>query len=310
MLGASIDIGSNSILLLIADFDKKKFHYDEKENLAQITGLGRGVGLSQLFCQEAMDETFCALREYKTLIDKYNIEKENIVITATEASRIAKNAQSFFLKIKKELNLDIKIISGIEEAYYTALGICLGITGPTRREQLTIMDIGGASTELIRVDTAPFKICSSISLPMGAVRGSEWERDGSFDQKVKNLLAKNSLTAYKTDRLICSAGTMTSLGAMMIGLSTEYSDQKVNGITRAFLEFAAFIETIKTQSPEQLNHQYPFLGKRSTTIVAGAKIALKIGKILSTSQFEITTLGLRYGTLFENMNVDRVVNHQ
>ncbi|OFZ74344.1 MAG: hypothetical protein A2451_03725 [Bdellovibrionales bacterium RIFOXYC2_FULL_39_8] len=250
-----------------------------------------------------MNDTLAALHEYRTIIDFYKIDNRNILATATEAARRAENSRDFFVQIKNKLNFDVKIITGNGEAYYTALGICKGTTATATASSippvLTIIDIGGASTEFIKVQTSPFKILSSISLPVGAVLAAEWEREQSFDFNVDKILTNKELVTYKTEHLIGAAGTMTSLAAMILGIKQDYQDDKVNGFSQNFSAFEAFIKSIEIHSPEYLEQQFSFLGKRAQTITAGGKIACKIGQKLSISTLQTTTFGLRHGTLFQ-----------
>ena len=115
-----------------------------------------------------MEDSFKVLSLYQKKCLDHDIDPAKILATATEASRVAKNSSEFYAKVKKELGIDVKIISGEAEAYYSTMGILFDtkITDP----EITIMDIGGASTELIKVNTAKKEIIHSFSMPVGAVR--------------------------------------------------------------------------------------------------------------------------------------------
>ena len=97
MIRASIDIGSNSTLLLIGNVDNGQV-CEVLENESRVTGLGRDLDLNKKFIQIAMDESVEALKEYSELIKKHNVPSENIIVTATEATRVAKNKDEFIRK--------------------------------------------------------------------------------------------------------------------------------------------------------------------------------------------------------------------
>lgn len=291
---ASIDIGSNSVLLLISDFSKGKF--EDIESRSRITSLGKNLDETGKFQEKSMDATFDALKEFKKIIGKYDIKPEETLMTATEASRVASNAKEFFEKVKKKLGFTVTIISSDGEAYYTALGVASGAGLKTK--EVTIMDIGGASTELIKVSTNPFKIIKSVSLPVGSVRAFDWLEAGTFQNKLEKLFKEFDLESYKTDELLCVAGTMTAIGAMLLGLS-NFKESTVNDSIIEFTKFCEFLEKIKPLSEDDLIVQYPFLGKRSKTIVAGARVARAMGIKLEVKKLKISTLGLRYGTIVE-----------
>jgi exopolyphosphatase/guanosine-5'-triphosphate,3'-diphosphate pyrophosphatase len=292
---ASIDIGSNSILLLIAEIEPTGLK--EIVNLSTITGLGRDLDKNGYFCDEAIEDSFSALEKYSLEIKKHNVKDENIIVTATEASRVASNATEFITRVKEKLGLNIQIINAEGEAYYTALGVTKYASNSSGN-YLTIMDIGGASTEFIRVQKDPFSIEKTISLPIGSVRGTDWLRDGSFDKKVNELCNNYPLQNYETDTLICVAGSMTSLATMLKELSS-FNASAINGEKFGYDTFCQFVDKIKPMHPEKLLEKYPFLGKRSRTIYAGAEVAKAMGRSLNINSMQISTYGLRYGTLIQ-----------
>lgn len=295
MLKASIDIGSNSVLLLVSEYVDGK--YKDIESKTRITSLGKSLDANKKFLDESMDLTFDALKEYKKVIQKYDLKPEETIMTATEASRVADNAKDFFEKIQKKLGFKVTILNPEGEAYYTSKGVAAGAS--LTDKEVTIMDIGGASTELIKIQTNPFRVISTISLPIGSVRANDWILDGTFQEKMEKLLKSNDLSIYKTSDLISVAGTMTAIGAMLIGLS-NFKESSVNDSKIEFSKFCDFLDKVKELSPESLQNQYPFLRKRATTIIAGARVARAMGLALEIDTFKISTLGLRYGTLLDN----------
>lgn len=293
MKRASIDIGSNTVLLLIAVCEGDILK-EELENESRVTSLGKNLDTTGLFRVESMEDTKEALLEYKSLIEKHNIASEDVLVTATEAARVAKNSKEFFEDMNKLTGFNFNIITGEAEAHYTSLGVVRGseIKVPT----ITIMDIGGASTELINVQINPFKILSTVSLPMGSVRCTDWLSQGIFEKKAAEVINNFPIEHYKTDHLLCVAGSMTSLGAMIKGLK-EFDPAGVNGVKISFEDFLLFSEKIKKTPVETIAGKFPFLGKRVHSIIGGAMLGEVLGSSLGVKTFEISTLGLRYGTL-------------
>ena len=292
MLKASIDIGSNSTLLLIADVVDLKI-IKTLENEANVTSLGKDLDKNKLFIQESMDETFRVLNLYKNLIDKHMVSIENVFVSATEASRVAHNSKEFYEKVKSEIGLNVQIINSLGEAYYTAFGVFH--TAETTQNDVTIMDIGGASTELISVKKNPFCIHNSLSLPVGSVRATDWIESGCLKSNLEKLDFKE-INKFKTKNLICVAGSMTSLGAMFKELE-KYDDESVNGAQIDFSSFESFVSKISGLSGKEILKKYPFLGKRAKSIAGGALVSLEIAKKLDVSTLEVSTSGLRYGTI-------------
>lgn len=291
MIRASIDIGSNSVLLLACEFSTKIEH--EILNLSHITSLGKDLDKTGVFCRESMDATFEALKDYKSELLKINFNIADTIVTATEAARVAKNSKDFFTKIKNELGFDIKIISGEEEAYYTALGVASGISADI--DNCTIMDIGGASTEFIKLNLKPFKVVDSISFPVGSVRATDWKKEGIFDQKMQTILNSNT-DYYNADVLVCVAGSMTSLASMYLGKKV-FNDKEIDGMQIDFVEFRKFSNELQRTNVEELLLNFPFLGKRAPMVAGGAKVAELLGLKLKIKKMQISTRGLRYGVL-------------
>lgn len=302
MIKASIDIGSNSVLLLVSEYVEGNFR--DIESRSRITSLGKSLDENNEFLKKSMDATFEALKEYKKIIGKYDIKPEETIMIATEASRVATNAHEFFNKVEKKLGFKVTILNGEGEAYYTSKGVIAG--AKLSESPVTIMDIGGASTELIKAGTTPFKLIDSISLPVGSVRAYDWIEKGIFQEKMEEILSRKEVASFKSNNLLCVAGTMTAIGAMLLGLS-NFKEATVNDSVISFSKFCEFLEKIKGLSEDELSNQYPFLGKRARTIVAGARVARAMGLGLEVENFNISTLGLRYGVILEDKILEEFI---
>lgn len=297
MKRASIDIGSNSVLLLLVEIDSQTGVISEEIlNVAHVTSLGKEIDKNQVFLEERMQATFDVLKEYKALLDREEFPIEEVLVTATEASRVAKNASEFYAKVKSELGFDVKIISADKEAYLTGLGVSSS-NKTNQNTHVTVMDIGGASTELIKINLNPFNMVSSVSLPIGSVRAMELIAKGQFEEKIKELLTAK-LNSYKTEELICVAGTMTSLGAIYKGLN-HFDASIIDGMNISMVIFPQFVHDLNLTTIENLNLLFPYLEKRTPMLGAGGRVALEIAKHLSVRSLIISTRGLRYGSVIE-----------
>ena len=103
------------------------------------------------------------------------------------------------------MDFSTNIITASGEAFYTGLGISSGC-GDKPIGNKVILDIGGASTELIKIQVNPFEIISSVSLAIGSVRATDWLKNDSFKLGLEKVL--NNIKNYEIDDLICVAGTM------------------------------------------------------------------------------------------------------
>ncbi|MGZ3808515.1 MAG: Ppx/GppA phosphatase family protein, partial [Bacteriovorax sp.] len=143
----------------------------------------------------------------------------------------------------------------------------------------------------------PFQIVSTISLPVGSVRATDWRNEKIFDEKMKEILDCD-LSAYFTKSLLCVAGSMTSLASMFLGRNT-FSDKDIDGLTITFSSFKEFSADLQKTNVENLLLLFPYLGKRAPMIAAGATVAEMIGEKLNIENIQISTRGLRYGVLIQ-----------
>ena len=296
MVKASIDIGSNSLLLLVADQENQK--YQVLEDHSWITGLGKGLKgqlKEKKFDEESKRLTRIAIDEILKILQKFDVLPEDVIATATEASRLAIDADEFYNEIKKDYGINVNIISAQGEAYYTSLGVSQFFL---KENEITLIDIGGASSELIDINCNPFKMKKFKSLPLGSVV----TRDLNLDQESLKLKIKGVFREYKLIddfapyKLIGVGGTLTTLATMMRGLS-KFKREEIEGLEFNFDESDIFLQKISKLSQDDLLKHYPFLGKRASTIISGGVLALEFFRALNLKSFTVSTVGLRYGTL-------------
>lgn len=295
---ASVDIGSNTILLLIGEMKNDKFK--EILTISKIAGLGKGIDKSGEFSKQSMEDAYKILSEYRSKVVEAGLKPEDVIMTATEASRVARNASDFYHKIAKELGFSCHIITAKAEGYFTALGVS-GDLEELSKDEVVIMDIGGASTELIKAQRDPFDVIKSISFPVGSVRASDWQAQKIYEQKIKEVVNPEQTTFYKADFLLCVAGSMTSMAAMVKGLKAFDAD-KINGQDINVNDLLNLKQDLRDLDPAAILAEYPFLEKRSTTIKAAIDVAIYFSSLLNVKKLRISTFGLRYGTIYDYYN--------
>lgn len=295
-LRATIDIGSNSVLLLVAEVTNNKFVELEKKSF--ITQLGRDLDKTKQFHPESMEATYDAIKSYAEDCDRLEIPRETIIATATEAARVALNSDEFFHKIRQELKVNVQIITSQAEAFFSTRGILFNTKFDA--DVITIMDIGGASTELIKVNTKNFQISDTISMPVGAVRATNWLDDNLFVQNLQKVFIdfRNEIDKFQGKDLFCVAGTVTSLGNMHL-LRKEFVEDDVHGLKIKIEDVDFMFKKYSDWTPEQYLEEFPFLGKRSKSIRGGLHLVYHLVHRLLVKEISVSTYGLRYGTLLE-----------
>ena len=299
---ASIDIGTNTILLLIAEIKNNKII--PLHNAQFIARLGKNVDASGLIQKEAFGKVLNAISEFKTIAEKFNVDK--IIAIGTSALRDAKNKDELIEFIVKKTGIKIKVISGEEEARLTYLGAVSGLDEKILNSKITVIDIGGGSTEII--NGYGFEIKQFKSLNIGAVRITEkfLEHSPPLEKEINN--AKNFINTefkkiesnfdFENSTLIGVAATITTLAAYDLKLET-YNGEKVNMHEMAFETIEKAYKTFKKFSIDEIK-KIPQISKgREDVIFAGVLILREFMKKFKFSRIIASDRGVRYGVILD-----------
>ena len=139
---ASIDLGSNSTRLLIADITNGTLTTIYKEH--QVTRMADKLSESKIISKESTKRVIKVLAGYFKVIKRNNVE--NIQIVGTAALRDAINSQDITQLIEKKFGIEVDIVSGEEEGVLTSVGVFNTLNS---LDNFLIVDIGGRSTEFI-----------------------------------------------------------------------------------------------------------------------------------------------------------------
>ena len=191
-LRASIDIGTNSCRLLIAEVQRNNENIIFKKEIykdLEIVKLGEDVNMNKFLKEEAIERTLRCLKKYKEIIDKYSIEEKSIICFATSATRDANNRDYFIKRVYDETKIKINCISGDEEAYINFKGVVSSFD-KNFKENILVFDIGGGSTEFTLGNINGIK--KEISLNIGSVRITE---KFFLDNGIYNYCEENRIKA-------------------------------------------------------------------------------------------------------------------
>ena len=299
---ASIDIGSNSLLLTIVDDDQNVLH-DE----ATVVGLGRGLGDRGLFKADRLEAAQETLSRYADIVKGHGIEPRLVRAVATSAARRAMNAETFFRSVQLKTGIRVRIIPGDEEARLTALGAFRDLVLP--QGPSLVVDLGGGSTELVLSDDG--QVVARTSLEIGSVRlteaylldGSSTWAPGVVDPAMLARLRDHVDAAIATFAItprprtvIGVAGTVTTLAATALDLDI-YDSDRVHGslLTRAHL--AKFIDLLLPASPAERRAMVPTSPARADFLLAGATILERVLLASKRQHMVVSDRGLRFGLL-------------
>jgi len=303
MIRSSIDIGTNSVLLLVADVTDNGINvlYEEQH----VPRLGKNVDKDRTLHPDSQNRVISVLKTFqKKLEDETPQLKEKPILTATSAVRDASNRDEFLDKVESELGWEIRILSGNEEAETTYAG-AVSVLNADEIIKPVVIDIGGGSTEFATGKGVQFK--SGISLNIGSVRFTERYFLSDPPTASEILPARESIReelhkldeAYRNGVLIGVAGTVTSIAAIEMGL-VEYESDKLNGYRLKRSTVADFIQEFSEAKSEVIERTYPpFLTGRGEVILAGILILHEFMAMTEREEIVISTGGIRHGVLIK-----------
>ena len=232
---AAVDCGTNSIRLLVADLDPETGRETEVERRMLIVRLGQGVDATGRFADEALERTFAACDEYARVIAEHGAGQVRFV--ATSATRDASNREEFFAGVRERLGVLPDVVSGDEEANLSFRGAtsALAEQDPGYPTPYLVVDIGGGSTEFV---LGTENVLAARSVDIGCVRMTErhfksdpptLEQITAAKRDINDAidLAAESVDLAKAKTFVGVAGTVTTLGAIALGLA-EYDRSRVH----------------------------------------------------------------------------------
>jgi len=290
---AAIDIGTNTILMLIAEKDEygKLSVITDEHSIAR---LGEGVDKTRIINDDAIGRAKEILQNYNEIIKKHNVE--NVRIVGTSSLRDAKNSQEVIAKLEAAIGYKIEVISGIKEAELSFLGAI------DDKQPSVVIDIGGGSTEIIFGKDK--HLIGRNSIDLGAVRITERIFGEHPPAKNKIVLAqdilnnelKKNISKEYSGKYYAVAGTPTTLAAIVQNLE-EYDYEKVNGYELSKDVTENIFNQFLNMRVEDIVKQFNIHPKRADVITAGTLILITIMDHFSIESVIVSSHGLRYGVM-------------
>ena len=305
MRAATIDIGTNSVLLLVADSEGGALRPVLER--ATVTRLGEGVDRNRRLLDTACERTLACLTDYADQLRALGVSRLDAV--GTSAMRDAVGGQEFVARAAKILGVAPRVIDGNEEARLTFAGALSGLPQPGK---VTVFDIGGGSTEIIvgRSSASARQIVSAISLNIGSVR--LFERHVQSDpptaeemQRVEQDIQHALADAPKPESgatLVGVAGTVTQLAALELEL-LRYDATRVHGytLTRSAVDrLATRLASLDLAQRRALPGMEP---ARADVLIVGSAIARAVLEWSGALELVVSDRGVRWG-LAEELAAD------
>ncbi|MGL4913280.1 MAG: Ppx/GppA phosphatase family protein [Romboutsia sp.] len=302
----TIDIGTNSMRLLIGDYKNNKI--ENRKKYINTTRIGQGVDKEGYITEEAIKRNLEALKEFSDMCKQE--ECKEVYCMGTSALRDSKNGEEFVKRAKELTNIDVQIINGDEESNLGFKGVIEGTYGD-KKEDILVIDIGGGSTEFILGNEDGIKFCKSENV--GALRMTEKFittdpiNDKEFEEMsefIEESISKtiNILKGRRISKLVGIGGAITSLSAMNQELEV-YSMEKVHNSEVSKKDLEEILQKIKKMT---LNDKKTIKGlqpKRADIITAGVKILDIIMEKLEIEKIMISEYDNLEGLMCHNAKI-------
>jgi exopolyphosphatase/guanosine-5'-triphosphate,3'-diphosphate pyrophosphatase len=299
---AVVDIGSNSTRLLVADVQRGRVQELDRRSI--VTRLGEGVDASGRLGEAPQARVFAALDEYAGVIDARGCDVRTAVLTS--AVRDAANGGEFAHSVHARHGLDVRTLSGDEEARLTYLGATAGRdhADPTPR---AVIDIGGGSTEV--VTGAGGRVEFHTSMQAGVVRHTErhLRSDPPRPAELEALAAdvrgvlQDALPAGVDGRpraAVAVAGTATSAAAIDLALDPYDSDQ-VEGHQLSQGRLSEMLSSLAAQPLAERRRVPGLHPDRAPTIVAGIVILSSLLRFFGLDGTEVSEHDILWGVALD-----------
>ncbi|BEQ15462.1 Ppx/GppA phosphatase family protein [Desulfoferula mesophila] len=293
MIAAALDLGSNTLRLLVAEVGNGDYR-DLERGLAT-PRLGRGLRPGFPLAPAARR---AAWEQARLFVERArSLGARRIALGATQACRLAADGEEFVAGLGRELGLDVAVIlEGEQEAELSRTGILSRLEGSPQGAVLA--DVGGGSTEVAALEGG-----WAHSLPLGAVSLTEAHLAG--DPPAAGEMAALSQAALQTleplarieaQRLVATAGTAATVGALLLGMAT-YEAGRVNNLAVSRNQLEEQLERLAALPLAQRKLQPGLEPERADIILAGMAILRGLLLVLHLEQMTVMDAGLLEGIL-------------
>ena len=283
-----IDIGSNSVRLVV--FSDPLRMPTGMFNEKVLCGLGRGMGQSGKLDDEGARQALSAIRRFVTLARRMNVRALQIVATA--AVRDAANGADFVSQIERDTGETVRVLSGQEEATYSAYGVLSGIP-----DACGVMgDLGGGSLELVALDG--HKLGDSVTLPLGPLRIANLDSYPVVKAYIDEKLAGVPwLKKWKGKSLYAVGGSWRAIAR--VHMAQMHSPLHIiHQYTLQRNEAGDFTRLLAKQSKESLTRVEGVPRKRQDSLPLAALVMRRLLKVLEPKDVVFSANGLREGLAY------------
>ncbi len=284
-----VDVGSNSVRLVVFDGISRSpaYFYNEKV----LCGLGAGLAESGCLNPEGRVRALGALRRFAALMKGFGAGA--LTGVATAAVREASDGPEFVSEVLQETGIELQVISGVEEAAFSAKGVLLGWP----KANGLVCDIGGASMELARLQDGVIGACGTS--PLGPLKLQDYDGnvDAQIAREVRSLLNE---VGSKAGHLFLVGGSWRAVARLDMS-RRGYPFKVLHEYRLSAAQIRETVDWIAAQSAEELEARTNTSKERLALVPMAARVMTGLLKALEPEEVIISSYGLREGMLHEQM---------
>ena len=263
-----IDIGSNSVRLMLVQGEKKNKY-------VLTTGLAKG-SLNGYLQEDSMNRTIDAIVTHCNHARQEKVDE--LFIFATEAVRSSKNKDEFIAKVKEKTGIDLYLIPAAKEAE-------MGFYGAYTSGECLVLDIGGASTEIVVGNKDGIKYKKSV--PIGIVRINDNVKDGKDKLEYILSMIKEYGVVPKAENYYAIGGTAGTIVAITEKLE-PYDPTVTHNYNLTLSQVDYWQQKLKTMTVEEIENLKGIDKKRAEIIEGGANLLYEIMKMLGIDSIRVS----------------------
>lgn len=295
---ATIDLGTNSMLLLVIRRDEKGQVHVLHEG-SEVVRLGENLKKTGIIANNALDRALTTIHGYQSQIEPFHVEK--IFLTATSAMREAQNQQEIIDAIKASTSLEVEVLPKAEE---TRLAYKSVTVEEQHEDPSVVVDIGGGSTEVAWGMGSRYD--GGRSLDLGTVKLIETvmakETLSVSELNVARAEIDNALIRVtglgEFDHYYGTAGSFTQAAALDLKLE-KYTSKAVDHHKLRKENVQSWVETLSRMNHDEKRSLPGADPKRIDVLLAGMLIIEQLFNKFNTSEFTVRDRGIKYGKAFD-----------
>ena len=282
---AVVDIGSNTVKLFLYEVRKRKIKkvFSESIYLRLLNHLKNGK-----ITDEGVEELLLTLRSFKRQVEEF--KPDCTFAVATYVLRVAENRDEILKRVRELFN--VVVLSGEEEAYYSALGALLDV----KVDSCLLFDIGGGSLEVCEILDRKPRRCKSY--PLGTLEFKDAVEGGVIrDLKRIKWKIRHYVNPYDFD--LSESEVLIGVGGSVRALKKVYGKRRIK---RKALK--SVVEKLLKLTPEEISRLFGITISRAQTVTVAAVVALELMDIFKCKELIISKYGLREGLIYEKVVLD------